>query len=247
MECRNRWTCLAGSTFAFVLVSPVAVSQVNAVVLAGWNFDQLSSGTINIGSNLNPNISNNLGVSSGTLSGRHLLPATVWSSPAGNGGGRSLAATSWSLQTNFLGLNPTGDYFQLQVNTLLHKNIVLKWDQIRASGFVAGPSSFKLAYSNDNLTYTGFATYTVGTSWSSFSQTLSTITGLNNQPFVYFRLIGTPAIVSLGASRIDNVSIEADPVPTPLPIAGAAFAFSCVSHLRRKSHILRASTLKLPS
>ncbi|MFM9110954.1 MAG: hypothetical protein ACKOPN_10275 [Prochlorococcaceae cyanobacterium] len=218
----------------------LASPDAKAVVLSGWNFQQLASGTINTGQNLNPTISNNLGVSAGTLSGRHLLGTTAWSSPSGNGGGRALAANQWSLQTNILGLNPTGDYFQFQVSTTNYKNIVLKWDQQRAGGTIAGPSSFKLAYSLDNTTYTDFASYTVGTSWSSFTQTLSAVAGLNDQSSVYFRLIATPTIIAFGTSSIDNVSIEADPVPAPLPILGAGIAFTGVRNLRRKSRLIHA-------
>lgn len=51
------------------------------------------------------------------------------------------------------------------------------------------------------------------------------------------RADGQPgSVASIGTSRIDNVSIEAEkiPVPGPLPLVGVAGAFATARRLRRR-------------
>jgi hypothetical protein len=176
------------------------------VVLTAWNYEAATiSGTA---ATFGP-IAASTGV--GSASGVHASASSVWSSPAGNGSSKAFSSDHWAIN----------DYYQFQTSTILYSGVTLSWDQTRSS---SGPASFNLQYSTDGSAFTTFSSYTVGTTaWSSgspvltssFSADLSSITALNNQPSVYFRLVATSAPTgTAGTTRNDNFSIVAS-VPEP--------------------------------
>lgn len=147
-------------------------------------------------------------------SGAHASSATAWSHPSGNGSVESFSSNNWGV----------GDYYQFTTGTLDFEDIVIRWDQTRSS---TGPASFKLQYSADGDTFTDAGSYTVpAVNWSSttadatgttsFSQNLSTVTSLEDDPSVFFRLVATSAAGgTAGSNRVDNVRISAAPIPEP--------------------------------
>lgn len=184
-------------------------------------------------------------VGTGTAVGGHASSATVWSSPAGNGSGHSFSANTWAVN----------DYYQFQVSTLGDTGVTLSWDQTSSN---TGPKDFKLQYSTNGTTFTTLNSYSVlanatpNTPWSgsgspntafSFSQDLTSLTALNNQASVYFRLVMADTVAagsssSLGTSgtdRVDNFLVSASPVPIPAGIWLLGSGLLSLAGLRRRA------------
>ncbi|MCS7049630.1 MAG: PEP-CTERM sorting domain-containing protein [Verrucomicrobiae bacterium] len=155
-------------------------------------------------------------IGSGNAGGAHALSSS-WTTPVGNGSPESFSVNNWSI----------GDYFQFQTTTLHNYDIKLEWDQARSS---LGPAAFKLQYSTDGVTFTDYALYTVltnavpflwtssGPRYSVYTHTydLSSITALNNQPTVYFRLTSISAAGGgAGTVRVDNFLVTSSMIPEP--------------------------------
>lgn len=162
-----------------------------------------------------------------SVSGFHTSSSTVWSSPVGNGNTKSISANFWS----------ANDYFRFNVNTTYTTIIKLTFDQT-SSG--TGPKDFKLQYSIDGINFTDITTYIVpfntttntDYSWSStnfnssstLSFDLSSITEINDQPNVQFRMVNTTtsallggSIQNAGTSRMDNFTTFGN-MDIPLPL-----------------------------
>lgn len=182
----------------------------------------------------------------GGLVGGQALGGTggTYSSPAGQGSARSFSSNTWDV----------GDYFQFSTNSTGYENVQLSFDQTSSN---TGPSDFKVQYSTDGTTYTDFANYDViangqasgfvnfwgATPLTGYSYTfdLSSITALNNDASIFFRLVDTSTITpnggtvgAAGTDRVDNVSISASPIPEPgsLTVLGLA-ALTAVKRRRR--------------
>jgi hypothetical protein len=161
-------------------------------------------------------------IGSGSALGHHAGTST-YTSPSGNGSAHSFSSNTWAV----------GDYYQFQVSSLGLSNIVLSWDQISSA---TGPKSFNLSYSTNGTDFTTFGTtYTVlanasPNTWSSSSSNtassytfdLSSITAINNQSSVYFRLVDASTtsanggtVATAGTDRVDNFTITAAAVPEP--------------------------------
>ena len=190
-----------------------------AITLADWTFDTSAPygyGTIISGITAEGGVNAATSIASGFHS-----TSTSWTSPQGNcGTAHSLSADHWTV----------GDYFQFTTSTLGCDDIVVTFEQTSSS---TGPSAFKLAYSTDGTTFIDITgdSYVVGTtSWTSSGTLkatildfdLSSITTVNNQGAVYFRLIDTSNlaagggyVASGGTSRVDDFEIGATPVPEP--------------------------------
>jgi len=128
------------------------------------------------------------------------------------------------------------------VSTVGLTDITLSYDQ---NGSSTGPANFQLEYSTDGSSFiTVGSQYTLpsGVTWSSgtpnalgntsFSYNLSSITAINNDPTVYFRIVdeSTTAINgntvgTSGTDRMDNVLIASEvPEPTSLALIGLGTA-----------------------
>jgi len=153
-------------------------------------------------------------VGSGTGTGVHAGAAT-YSSPSGNGSAQSWNSNTWAI----------GDYYQFQASTLGENGISIAWDQTRSSSGPGQPNptapSFKLQYSTDGTNFTDAFSYVVpvtgntGAVWTSQFADLSSVTALDNQSAVYFRMTAIQAAQSAnGQSRLDNVVIASVPEPT---------------------------------
>jgi PEP-CTERM motif len=164
-------------------------------------------------------------IGTATAKGVHAA-ATTMTTPVGNGSTQSYSTNVWSV----------GDYYQFQTSTTGATNIGF---QVEQTGSGTGPRDFKIQYSTDNITYTDGGTYSLsGPSWSSaapisppqsdtYAFDFSSITALNNQPSVYFRLTDTSTtsitggtVGTAGSGRIDNVGIYSNFDITQPPIIG---------------------------
>ena len=160
------------------------------------------------------------------LSSVHALAAATYTSPAGNGSQYAFSSNNWSI----------GDYYQASFSTLGFEDITVSWDQARSA---TGPASFELVMSVDGgATFSFVVGYTVlqsggggapGT-WSSTTYnalyTSSTTLDLNadslvsdNQSSVILRFRSLVTAAAAGSSRIDNVMVNGNAIPTPGSIA----------------------------
>ena len=180
---------------------------------------------------------------SGSGTAVHASASTVYSDLVGNGSANSLSSNTWT----------QGDYYQFTAPTLTYTGIYVTFGMLRSG---TGPATFSLQYSTDGSTFTTFASVTDGSgnvassfavnSTPAFSSTatnyrtadeytadLSTITALNNQATVTFRLIDTAVTGATGGTaRVDDFNIStggfvlpaaASAVPEPSAYAALAF------------------------
>jgi hypothetical protein len=223
-------TCVA-SLAAVAALSIVQTSQ--ASVIADWTFETSLPATAGP---FSPEIG------AGSASGSH-AGAAVYSTPVGNGSSHSFSSTLWAV----------GDYYQFSVSTLGLGNVGISFDQSSSN---TGPGQFGLQYSTDGTTFTPFSSYSVlanaapnplwnGTTSSSlYTSTVdfSSVTALNNDSTVYFRLVDASTVSANGGTvgtggtdRVDNFVVTASPVPEPttLALSGIGGLFSMLV-LRRK-------------
>lgn len=216
------------------LFSAVSACQIaKADVIANWTFETTVPTTVGP---FSPEIG------SGQASfGNIGSTASTISSPAGNGSAHSFSANGWDVN----------DYFQFSVSTVGFEGITISLDQM---GSNTGPKNFEIDYSTDGLSFNSFSTYSVtNDSWSAtgapksnsnHSFDLSSVTALDGQSTIYFRLIdvSTTAINSAspvattGTGRIDNFIVNGvSSVPEPSSIALAAVGgIACLFAVRRK-------------
>jgi hypothetical protein len=222
-----------------------------SVVLANWTFESYTTtSTAATGPALLAEAGLGAGVAVAT--GVHASSSAVWSNPSGNGSVESFSVNNWAV----------GDYFQFRTSSLGYSGISLSWDQ---TGSSTGPTNFSLLYSTDSgANFTQFATYaaikstgtlinysdsTTGGAWNStktaintsFSYDFSSITGLNNNSNIVFRLAelnnittGTSTVANTGTGRIDNVIITAS-APVPEPSTGALLVLGSVALMAVRS------------
>jgi hypothetical protein len=193
-----------------------------AATIALWTFET------NPPSSAGP-IAPDLGAGAGTAV--HATPNS-FSNPSGNGSPESWNSDSWAV----------GDYYQFQVSTLGKHDIVFSWDQTRSSSGPgnASPNSpnFQLQYSTDGSNFTNAVDYLVPViTWnnttpnaaSMYSQNLSSISAVDNQANVYFRLTAIlPPLNSGGQSRVDNILVTGIPEPSGLCLATLAIVFGII-------------------
>ncbi|HMP82417.1 MAG TPA: hypothetical protein PKA41_06875 [Verrucomicrobiota bacterium] len=182
-------------------------------------------------------------VGSGSATAVH-AGAAVYSNPAGNGSLESFSANTWAI----------GDYYQFSTSTVGYEDITLSFDQTSSN---TGPRDYGLFYSTDGSLFTQFGSdYQVlanaapNTPWSTVTYNsvytltfdLSSISGLDNQAAVYFRLVNTTTtsanggtVASTGTSRVDNFLV-AGVVPEPsTAVLGALGGLFCLAMLRRRN------------
>lgn len=201
----------------------------SAVILAAWTFEPQPF-VDSVGANVStgPSVTASSGVFAGvsTANGFHASTATDWTTPAGN------------VSTDSYGVNTfaVGDYFQFATASTGYTGITISFDQ---TGSSTGPRDFKVQYSIDGTTFTDLAggSYVVlvngfggaSTNWGTstgsasygFTFDLSSISALDNDGSIFFRLTNT-SIVSIaggtvgtgGSSRIDNFVVNGVPEPT---------------------------------
>jgi hypothetical protein len=234
-------------SFAVAIFSTASVQLTRGDVLADWTFETNAlSGNYSPGANTTTtNFFAELGLQAGTAAATGLhVGSAVYSSPAGDGSAKSLSSTLWAV----------GDYYQFALSAANYSNLGITFEQV-SSG--TGPASFGLQYSVDGTTFNPFASYTVTNApgfsptvaasplTNSFSFDLSSITALNNDATVAFRLVdlnntvdaaGTAVVGTGGTDRVDDFivnGISTVPEPSQLILATLGGA-ACLIALRRK-------------
>jgi hypothetical protein len=178
-------------------------------------------------------------VGAGSASGSHASASVGYSSTAGNGSAHSYSSNRWGVD----------DYYQFKVSSTGEQDLMLSFDQTSSN---TGPKDFQLAYSTDGSNFTDFGSaYSVtAVTWISESYDLSSITALNNQGSVYFRLSDASTVSANGSTvgiagtdRVDNVMITGSAplavVPTP-PAFLAGLALLSLLALWRLQAVCRA-------
>ena len=227
----------------------------SSVILANWSFENYTASATPTATGPTLLAEAGLGAGVAVATGVHASSSTVWSAPVGNGSTKAFNSNNWAV----------GDYFQFRTSSSGYTGITLGWDQ---TGSSTGPTNFSLLYSTDSgASFTKFADYAIvkstgslinfsdnstGGAWSSaktaintsYSYDFSSITGLDNNSNIVFRLAqlnnittGTSTVAGTGTGRIDNVIITAS-VPEPssgalLVLGGAALV--AVRSLRKKN------------
>jgi hypothetical protein len=203
---RHRLSRYFAGLVLLVLLGSLGVAD--AAPIALWTFESPNIPADSVGITSGPW---SPAIGSGEATGFHTVVTSTWSTPVGNGSAESWNSNNWSV----------GDYYQFKVATTGVSGIGISFDQTRSG---TGPSGFDLQYSvGTSGSFTTFQSYIVPqVSWSSstpveppsttFSFDLSSITALDNQPEVFFRMTATSAPGSGGGTnRIDNVSVVPEP------------------------------------
>lgn len=183
------------------LMSVAATLQLHAVTISQWTFESPNVPPILTDSATQTGI--NPAAGSGTASGTHASLNTDWKTSAGSGSTTGWSANNWAIN----------DYWQFEVATTDFINIKINWDQRSSS---TGPHDFGLFYSTDGNTFTSFGSdYILADSYANFSRDLSSITNLNNDSSVFFRLVATSgASGTSGTSVIDNFTVTGETIAT---------------------------------
>ena len=210
----------------------IVAAGAHADTIADWTFDSTAPATAGP---FSPE------VGAGAASGFH-ASTTTYSAPVGNGSAHSFSSNGWSV----------GDYYQFRVSTTNLQNVQLSWDQ---TGSTTGPKDFELQYSVNGTSFSDLLSYSIlansdPNAWSStgapkamftFTQDLSSLSILDNQSNVYFRLVDRDTtalrgdtVASGGTDRVDNVIITASPVPVPAAIWLLGSGLFGLAGLRRR-------------
>jgi len=229
----------------------VAAASANANLVAYWNFNastpnttsgqlgtlnslapDAGAGILSIGGG-SPTITlntNNAGAANGvvgTFAGSTLnavgadVSGGALSVQGAVGGGSSSTVTS------------NGGYVQFNVNLTSLQDLVVTFS---TRGTSTGFRSGQLSYSTDGSTFINNGLTWDGGSSSAFflvSRDLSTIVALNNAPSVTVRITLTGATGGAGNNRIDNVQLNANPIPAPGAVALVGMGVLALGRRRR--------------
>jgi hypothetical protein len=190
--------------FSFVL----AVFLLNApaqTVLVNYDFASAVAGTPCTASPL----TTAAGVTStfttgGTGGGTCTTPAgTAATAPpafVANAANQSVSLTSFAAgSTNF---------FQFQLSGVGSYQDYMIFFQAQRSG--TGPVNADIQYSTNGTTFTTFQTVNPGNGvFAAFNIDLSAVPAIENQPTVYFRILGTGGTGAAGTFRVDNFQVQA--------------------------------------
>lgn len=110
------------------------------------------------------------------------------------------------------------NYFQFQLNGVGNYQDYQLFFQSQRSG--TGPVNADIQYSTDGTNFTTFQTVNPGNGvFAAFTVDLSTIAAIENQPTVYFRILGYSGTGSAGTFRIDNFQVAATLAPTAASVS----------------------------
>jgi hypothetical protein len=104
----------------------------------------------------------------------------------------------------------SSNYFQVQLTGVATYTNYQLFFQTQRSG--TGPVNADVQYSTDGTTFTTFQSITVPTAFAPFNIDLSAVSAIENQPVVYFRILGNGGTGAAGTFRIDNLQVAASVV-----------------------------------
>lgn len=205
-----------------------AVFNASAAAIALWTFETSTpSDASNVAIYPNAIPANaglgNLGLTN--AAGVHDFAQTNWTTPVGNGSDNAFESNGWT----------TNDYYQFSVPTTGFQDITVSWDQTRSS--TSAPGTFEMQYSTTgiggpfNVGLDDYAVLTnltdtspTRTAWNattmqsvySFTANLSSLTALDNNANVVFRLVAlSSGTQSAAAVRVDNVLVSGVAISEP--------------------------------
>lgn len=116
------------------------------------------------------------------------------------------------------------NYFQFQLSGVSGYQNYMLYFQAARSG--TGPTDAAVQYSTDGTNFTTFTTVNPPATANplvlgSYNVDLSTITALNGQPTIYFRIVGSGGTNPSGTLRIDNFQVSARLTPTAASVSVA--------------------------
>lgn len=209
----------------FITASLVAVAILTAqaqaqttIVFYSFNTNALLDGT---SAQTNFVTTANIGsaISSFSYSNSQVTPvltilSSVTASPNNHGfsAGNSVGMNGW---------NGGASYFQFTLDSTGYQGLILAWAGNRSG---TGPTNITVRYSSTGVggTFTDFSNFTAPANTAT-TQNLSSVTALDNNPNVVFRIVGVDAAAA-GTLKIDNFSIDAVsviPEPSTVMLVGA--------------------------
>ena len=201
---------------SFVLVIFLLNAQAQTV-LVNYDFASAVAGTPCTASPLTtaPGVTSTF-TTGGTGGGTCTTPAgTAATAPpafVANAANQSVSVTSFAAgSTNF---------FQFQLSGVGSYMDYMLFFQSQRSG--TGPVNLDVQYSTNGTTFTTFQTVNPGNGvFAAFNIDLSAIAAIENQPTVYFRLLGTGGTGAAGTLRLDNFQVQASGVSAAsVPVGG---------------------------
>lgn len=112
----------------------------------------------------------------------------------------------------------SSNYFQFQLSGVSSYQDYELFFQSQRSG--TGPVNADIQYSTDGTNFTTFQTVNPGNGvFAAFTVDLSTIAAIENQPTVYFRILGYGGTGAAGTFRIDNFQVRAALTPTAASVS----------------------------
>ncbi|HEX8249501.1 MAG TPA: carboxypeptidase-like regulatory domain-containing protein [Pyrinomonadaceae bacterium] len=102
----------------------------------------------------------------------------------------------------------SSNFFQFQLSGVGSFQNYMLFFQSQRSG--TGPVNADIQYSTDGMTFTTFQTVNPGNGvFAAFNIDLSAVSAIENQPTVYFRILGTGGTGAAGTFRLDNFQVQA--------------------------------------
>jgi hypothetical protein len=103
----------------------------------------------------------------------------------------------------------SSNFFQFQLSNVQGFQNYMLYFQTRRSS--TGPANADIQYSTDGMTFTTFQSIAVPatTPFSAFNIDLSAVNAIENQPNVFFRILGRDGTGSTGTFVIDNFQVQA--------------------------------------
>lgn len=203
----------------------IGASNAGGAIIAYWNFNGLTtstnngityaassgSGTITVGVAASDNAGSNRGINSFGGTTNNILNSDVAGQALTVQGGASESATP--VQNN-------GATLTIEVNLTGMEDVIVSYaTQKTGTGF----NSNQFSYSTDGVSYTSFGSaYDLTTSFALKTFDLSSISALDNDSSVFFRVTFSGATSNAGNNRIDNIQVNATAVPeTSAAVLGA--------------------------
>jgi hypothetical protein len=207
--------------FGIALAAVFAVAQASADVIVYYNFNAATT-TANTGSAIS------------TLSNFNPASAAL-TFPTGstlNAEGADIAGNAVS-QNNW---NNAGSpaYFQFTLDATGYTDLIVSfWEQKSSTG----PSPVDFLYSDDGgSSFTSFASLTASNAPGNLhSVDLTSVTALNGQSDLVFRIRAGNASSASGTFRIDNLKVDATIIPEPSTMMLVGAGLVGVWMLRRRS------------